>query len=372
MADIKTHLREISFALKIGLLIGNRKFPVDIYEPNKFFEYADTIISNGIKNATNILIDSYDDELINIINNGFKLADSIFNSNHFIFNSFDKICWTGSDTQKDDLADVIIGDYEFSLKEDSFILENMGLYKLLNLLTGKKYKRGLHVFTAFANDEYETWFKYSWEKLILFLETKQFLYNSKTYTSKIYTDSLGMIIFEYKNEQLKFPTTLKSWSEYMELSTSNFREKVFSKWIAQELYNDTCYNKLKNTCSIVAGKNLVSEIKNNLNTNNISRLLQIYSKSYYYAKTTNNFISVYKVPSKSEFNKIIEIEDITYSVPKSQLNIITKIKNTKTNLVLSFRNECRFSHGQFNGTPEAKLYYDSGSDLSVIYLPISL
>jgi len=54
-------------------------------------------------------------------------------------------------------------------------------------------------------------------------------------------------------------------------------------------------------------------------------------------------------------------------VPDSQLNIFTEIKNTQNNKSLLFRNELRYSHGQFNGTPEAKLYHKSGGDLSIMY-----
>ena len=54
-------------------------------------------------------------------------------------------------------------------------------------------------------------------------------------------------------------------------------------------------------------------------------------------------------------------------MPDSQLNIFTEIKNTQNNKSLLFRNELRYSHGQFNGTPEAKLYHKSGGDLSIMY-----
>ncbi|MBD3793835.1 MAG: hypothetical protein IE889_06695, partial [Campylobacterales bacterium] len=76
---------------------------------------------------------------------------------------------------------------------------------------------------------------------------------------------------------------------------------------------------------------------------------------------TNNYLEVYRVPSREEFSSKIKIVDIGWSVPKSQLNILTVIENTETQESLIFRNEMRYSHGQFNGTPEAKMYIDTGS-----------
>ena len=86
---------------------------------------------------------------------------------------------------------------------------------------------------------------------------------------------------------------------------------------------------------------------------------------YYYAKTHNGEVELYRVPSETEFTKYIQITNIDYSVPKTQLNFHTTIKNLHSNEVIKLRNELRYSHGQLNGTPEAKLYIDSGSLLSV-------
>lgn len=64
---------------------------------------------------------------------------------------------------------------------------------------------------------------------------------------------------------------------------------------------------------------------------------------------------------------------IDYEVPESQLNIITTIENTETGDILQLRNELRYSHGQFNGIPEAKLYIHNSlnqESLSKIYKPI--
>jgi hypothetical protein len=101
--------------------------------------------------------------------------------------------------------------------------------------------------------------------------------------------------------------------------------------------------------------------------------LQILDRQYYYAKTNDSKQEIYKVPSEKEFNSIIKISKIDYEVPKSQLNIITTIENTETGDILQLRNELRYSHGQFNGIPEAKLYIHNSlnqESLSKIYKPI--
>lgn len=376
MADIKTHLREISFALKLGLLKEGKEVKDDeiLNNPQLFFKLSSSVIKNGISSASNLLVNMFDSEQINIIKNGFKLAEVIYFSNKFPISYNDSIIWTGSNTQKDDLIDVKIGKYDFSLKEDSFILENMGLYKLLNLLTDKSYVKGLHVFVEFAPNEYEEWFMYTWNKMIDYVSKHSYLYTSKDYISSIRLEN-NDLIFSYKKgkeiiEKYVKKTEIKSWNDYIKQTNSKIREKVFSKWISEIIKNDKTYRDLKSRCSNMAGKYITECIRNNLDKSNLSRLLQIYPKSYYYAKITKNHIFVYRIPSIKEFDFLIKINKVIYSVPESQLNIITEIQNNKTKKVLLFRNECRFSHGQFNGTPEAKLYYDKNSDLSSIYISV--
>ena len=83
--------------------------------------------------------------------------------------------------------------------------------------------------------------------------------------------------------------------------------------------------------------------------------------------TKSTGVEIFKVPSIISFGNDIIIESIESSVPNNQANILTTIKNKKTGQTLVLRNECRFSHGQFNGTPEAKMYYENGGSLEVIY-----
>ena len=183
------------------------------------------------------------------------------------------------------------------------------------------------------------------------------------------------VIFEYYDNKKLIANSIlpkKCTLEMFEDKTSSkTREKVFSKFINQILDNNPNYNNAKRECAIVATKNLAKELTENLNYSaGIPRFLRIHEFSYYYAKTTANGSVIYKVPALADFKDNIVIDSIVSSVPNKQANILTTIRNKRTGKKLILRNECRFSHGQFNGTPEAKMYYEQGGSLLVIYEPI--
>lgn len=376
MADIKTHLRELSVATTIGLL--NSKIPFtfsDLYNSEKFFEYASTVISNDITSASNLCTQTnFTGELKTIIDNGYKLGKAIFENPYFAISCVDKISWLGNNTQKDDPVDISVGKYGFSLKEESFILENMGLYKLLNCYTGSTYKKR-HIFSDYARKEYEQWFSITWREMLNELKRNNGLWSyNNTIKRKcgIITELDNEISFEYyQNDKLVAKTTLPkncALPDFEKSTTSKTREEVFAKFINQNLDSNLHYNEAKKHCAVVASDNLAEELRNNLNYHaGLPRFLRIHNSEYYYAKTTNTGIQIYKVPSLQSFGNDIIIESINGSVPNKQANILTTIKNQKTGKTLVLRNECRFSHGQFNGTPEAKMYYERGGSLLVIY-----
>ena len=105
----------------------------------------------------------------------------------------------------------------------------------------------------------------------------------------------------------------------------------------------------------------------NLNTKEILELLQIYDDPYYYGKSYGA-LHLYKVPSNNECK--VKLLDIEVKVPRSQLNVYLtfNISNANGANNTNFRVECRYSHGQFKGIPEAKLYYtDNINHLNNIY-----
>lgn len=371
MADIKTNLRELSVALSIGLLIKKQEeiSQEELFHGDRFFYLATKIIDSDISSAEEIsLLKEFPYDFVEIVKNGIKLGYAIYDNQHFKFNNNDEIKWVGNDTQKGDPVDINIGKYKFSLKEESFILKNMGLYELVNVLTGANFTKGkLHVFNDFSKKEYDEWFSFSWNYLIHALKTTNNPIYVNNTLSKIYLNSQNNVVFQYLDKFSEIPFNINSNEDYMKYTCSVTREKVFSKWINENLSNNKEYLSLKKVCAEEAGRKICLNITQNYSERNLYKFLQIYPFEYYYAKTTSKELSVYKIPSISEFNKHISFEECHYEVPESQLNIITTLKNLRTNCKLTFRNECRFSHGQFNGSPEAKMYIRKNTPLSEIY-----
>lgn len=376
MADIKTHLRELSVATTVGLLkLGIDFKRNDLYDSKRFLSYARQVVTGDISSASNLESEAtFTGELRQIVDNGYKLGKAIYDNSHFTINKNSIITWQGNDTQKDDPVDITIGDYGFSLKEESFILENMGLYKLLNCYTGSNYKKR-HIFSDYARSEYEEWFDITWNEMLETLNTNGGTWNyndSVKHKSGTITLTSNFVVLEYfKNGKsvasstLPLTCTLKNFEDN---TSSKKREQVFSKYINLTLDGNSKYNAAKKTCAVAATIALANELNSNLNYNaGLPRFLRIHTHEYYYAKTTTTGVEILKVPSKEAFGNDIIIESIESSVPDKQANILTTIKNTKTGKTLVLRNECRFSHGQFNGTPEAKMYYEHGGSLDVIY-----
>lgn len=374
MADIKTNLRELSVALSIGLLIKKQEeiSQDELFHGDRFFYLASKIIDSDISSAEEISnLKELPYDFVEIVKNGIRLGTAIYNNQNFEFNNNDTIKWVGNDTQKGDPVDIIIGKYKFSLKEDSFILKNMGLYELVNVLTGANFTKGkLHVFNDFSKKEYDEWFSFSWNYLIHALKTR----NSPIYVnnslSKIHINAENNVVFQYLDKISEIPANINTNEEFMKYTCSVTREKVFSKWINENLSYNNDYLSLKKRCAEEAGQKICLYITQNYNEGNLFKFLQIYPFEYYYAKTTSKDLSVYRIPPIGEFNNHISFEDCHYEVPESQLNIITTLKNLQTNCKLTFRNECRFSHGQFNGSPEAKMYIRKKTPMSEIYEPI--
>ncbi len=95
--------------------------------------------------------------------------------------------------------------------------------------------------------------------------------------------------------------------------------------------------------------------------------MQIFDLPYYYGKSYGA-LHLYEVPSNSECE--VKLIDVEIKVPQSQLNVYFtfEISNKVFCNNVVFRVECRYSHGQFKGIPEAKLYYtDNKNHLQNLY-----
>ncbi|MBQ8415974.1 MAG: hypothetical protein IJX13_03605 [Clostridia bacterium] len=148
MADIKTHLRELTVATTVGVLArGTALRSSDLYDSKTLFSLAKSVVCNDVSSAANLLTyPTFTGEMKLIVDNGFKLGTKILSCEEFKISKSPKIQWLGNNTQKGDPVDVVIDGYGFSLKEESFILKNMGLYTLLNNLTGSNYPRASRFF----------------------------------------------------------------------------------------------------------------------------------------------------------------------------------------------------------------------------------
>lgn len=376
MADIKTHLRELSVATTIGLLINGIPFDLkDLYDSKTFFMFAGQVISSDISSARNLCsLPAFTGPLKTIVDNGYNLGKEIYHNRYFKINKEDRITWQGNDTRKEDPVDITVGSYGFSLKEESFILENMGLYKLLNCYTGSSYKKR-HIFSDYARTEYEAWFAATWKELLAVLTRNG---GTWCYDNAI-KHKRGVITLTGATVELEYFQNGKSvahailpkeckLSVYENKTSAKIREEVFAKFINKNLEENTNYNNAKRACAVAATTALAKELNDNLNYHaGLPRFLRIHRNEYYYAKTTTAGIEIYKIPPLASFGNNIVIESIVSSVPDKQANILTTIKNINTGKTLVLRNECRFSHGQFNGTPEAKMYYEHGGSLEAIY-----
>lgn len=371
MADTKTHLRELGVAVGISMLLKQEVCTTEDLTPNYFYKICSDVLDSSelVLIKSELEEENFTPSQLVILNNSFELARAIYKT--FELKKTTQIVWCGANNHSESPIDLIIGELKFSLKEESFILENMGLYKYLTLMTGKVHNRGINIFEMFAKDVYQTFFNFVWNKFIQ--EKNNFSYTGSNYNSEA-VFLRDCVQFKYNKAAMELVSTLPlekdlPISRFNELTQSLTREKVFSKWIKKNLENDGQYLAIKRTVSEFAAASLVGYVKDNLDLDysGLKRFLRVHKDEYYYAKSTNSGVNIYKVPSLNEFEHTFVIDDISYLVPKSQVNIITSIKNKTNNKILLLRNEVRFSHGQFNGVPEAKMYYDKNSSLETIY-----
>lgn len=370
MPDIKTILRELSVI--VGIIGGNNKKDIsEFMNPNIFcsmiLKYCKNVqkFSSEIKRVKSL--DKFDSEQQKIITNGIILGKELSN----YINNSDNIVWEGP-SKSIYPFDIRVNGIGISLKEDSYILKNPAFSDYLNALIGKeKYKR-VHVFREFANDDLEDLFQYCFLKLkeVLIEEEKTIqIFSYVKNQTKYYIRREGnyVVLGKIKNgnvDEQKIEYLKKvSEIEFDKKIKNDIKEHTFSKWIKQNLEkNDIQYLKLKERCSTEAGNSIIKFLNHNIriDSNKILEILQIYDRNYYYAKVKNGKPHIYFVPSKSQ----MEIIKVVYNfkVPKSQLNLLfefyvkVKLSNSIKDESIKMHVECRYSHGQLNGIPEAKLY----------------
>lgn len=377
MADIRTILRELSVILGFILAKYKLKFAEDFIEVQTYLDFIKKYCKNiDDCNSEIQKIEELPDMVIHkdIIENGLNLGKLIYEK----LKLDGDIIWLGAKVKSEYPFDITIGDIGISLKEDSNILKNPSFADYLNALIQPKTRfKNIHVFREFAPEELNKWFDYT----ILKMKEVSENYNINDYLFKYLKRGTYIkkgkesLIFGRKGTEIRI-----GLNEIIDETILNSKlggfifEHTVTKWIKANLEkNDEEYKSLKKDCSVKAGENLKQFINKNLNLNTkeILELLQIYDKPYYYGKSYGT-PHLYEVPSSKECK--VKLIDIEVKVPKSQLNIYLTfdISNDNGTNKTMFRVECRYSHGQFKGIPEAKLYYtDNINHLKNIYKVIN-
>lgn len=373
MADIKTILRELSVIL--GYILSKYKltFTEELIDVKTYLDFIRKYCKNVDECNSEIRkIEELDDLVIHkgIIKNGLMLGKLLYEKLHLDGDIF----WLGAKVNSKYPYDIKIGDIGISLKEDSYILKNPSFANYLNALVRPSERfKNVHVFRKFAPTEFNNWYNYTYQRLFDEFNkynTNEFVFKYDKRGTFIKKGSLGLVFGENETKvEIGMNENLDEISFNSRLGGFILEHSV-SKWIKDNLEKkDSEYDRLKKECSVKAGENLKEFVNKNLNLNaaEILELFQIYDDTYYYGKSFGE-THLYQVPSNKECK--VNLVDIEIKVPKSQLNVYFtfKLSNSNGSNVVVFRVECRYSHGQFKGIPEAKLYYtDNVSHLQNLY-----
>lgn len=376
MADIKTILRELSVILGYILAKYKLTFTEDTIDVKTYLEFIRKYCKNVNECNSEIQkIEELEDFVIhkNIIKNGLTLGKLLYEK----LKLDGDIYWLGATVHSKYPFDIKIGETGISLKEDSYILKNPSFASYLNALVQPKSPfKTVHVFRHFAPEEFSKWFSFTYDKL--FEEFNNYSLNDTIFSYEkrgtfIKRGTTGLIFGINETEvEIDVKEKLNEPAFNAKIGGCLFEHTV-SKWIKDNLEKkDNEYERLKKECSVKAGENLKDFVLKNLNLDKekLLEIFQIYDEPYYYGKSSGK-VHIYQVPSNKDCK--MELVDIEIKVPQSQLNVYFtfKIKNGNGSNDIVFRVECRYSHGQLKGVPEAKLYYtDNINHLQDLYKSI--
>lgn len=376
MADIKTILRELSVILGYILAKYKLTFTEDTIDVKTYLEFIRKYCKNINECNSEIQkIEKLENFVIhkNIIKNGWTLGKLLYEK----LKLEGDIYWLGATVHSKYPFDIKIGETGISLKENSYILKNPSFASYLNALVQPKTPfKTVHVFRHFAPTEFSKWFSFTYDKL--FEEFSNYSLNDTIFSyakrgTFIKRGESGLI-FGANETEIEIDVKEKLDEPAFNAKIGGYLfEHTVSKWIKDNLEKkDNEYERLKKECSLKAGENLKNFVLKNLNldTDKLLEIFQIYDEPYYYGKSSGK-VHIYKVPSNKDCK--MELVDIEIKVPQSQLNVYFtfKITNGNGSNDIVFRVECRYSHGQLKGVPEAKLYYtDNINHLQDLYKSI--
>lgn len=367
MADAVTVLRELSFGY--GIL----KQEIEDFKetPVKFLDFC----QENIKNCQDLTTKSFarrklsfSEEEKEIIQEGLSLAKHVL-SKDLIESAKPNVEWIESKIKSGSAINVIVDEIPFTLKKENFIIDDMDLYTLINIIVDEViYKRDFHIFEDYASEELDTWFKVVRDLIIE--KGKQGSFQIKDNRGRIiklsYSESVDkLFLFFANNDEIIEEFTACDYKRFDASTSSKYRENVLARFLNKELCAHPDYLKYKKLCLEKAGENLVSFLKEKVQTNKsinaLYTLFKIEEKPYYFAQMSEDGAELYKIPSQEEFTKNVKITEITSLVPKAHLKIYTSIENTKTTDKLVITNKIKYPHGAFNGVPESKMSIETGS-----------
>lgn len=265
-------------------------------------------------------------EIRETVLNNYRLGDKIRGYYYYHRDTAiepDTVKWVGDDTTHAP-ADVVVNGEKWSLKEKSDIIKNQSAASLLNTLTNSEnYGRGFHVLNEFAPQE-------NFEGLNEVI----------SHYNKDNPDTAYAPIKDYSEWEAKPKPERKLLSRYIQSKSKSSPE-----------FKATMEN-LKTRINEKAGEEFVKKIQDTSQVN--AGTLIGDEKEYFYAKiNNNNKMSVGFIPDKDAVAEHVKVVDVWHQAGP-QLNIFIKYENSRGENLVTV-NEIRYSHGQFNGTPEAKM-----------------
>lgn len=360
MATARTEVSELSVCVGLNAIREHRSLPLSQFS---FLEAAQNycsleqcwMLNDKIRNMRQ---NTFSEQVMLGYAMAFSIADKL---NYEISD----VRWNGFSVTDDSPADVYVSGIGISIKNNSNIIGNLGLSHLTKIISDNPLPRGTDIFEHFAKREYLHWFCCAIESL------PHYWHSDNEDCSVCYDDRHLTIIHDTDIVKFNVDDIDSVPSCYDKMRKAGIKpSKSLSKAIASMMPTAE-YIDAKSTCANKTGKAFVEYLSSNIKENGLPRLIGCRESEYWYCKGTSlRDIIINKVPSISDMQGKLRLTNIGYSVPKSQLNVLFSITNIETNRKIDMRAEARFSHGQFCGIPETKMYYANTTTPDMLYSAI--
>ena len=254
---------------------------------------------------------------------GKEIASKVEEDGHDLSDA--RVDWVGTDTTyapADLVATTKDGEkIAISLKENSQIVKNSGAPVFFENLTGQQV-----------------------------LESKENLFNK---FAKPEQDAALQHLVKSSGESwnLSEPVSYDSFQTLPKTEKKRFYKGFRDNATAEQ---KTRFNELKTEYNAATSKNIASTVKKEqISSANVGELLNARPFAYYHADAGKASDRVSKIPDKDYFDNNTFVSKATL-LPRRQLNALLTVKNKVNGKEMDVLVELRYSHGPFNGFPEAK------------------